>query len=423
VLAFEPGSVRGVGVSVWRNRDFCLVWGGGLVNNVGDWLLAVALPAFVYTETGSGRSTAAIVVVELAAGVLFGAYGGSLADRWNLRRVVVATNVLQALALVPLLAVTADRIWPAFVVAVLQGLLRQVNDPASFALVPRIVPDEQLVQANSANAASNSIARLVGSPLGGIAVAFGGLATVVIVDAITFIAVAIATSFVRTPTPSLAADDRSSGRRRVGVRDGWREIRGHPGLTGYLGVQAVAWLAFAMFPVLFIAFVVDVLDGDEATVGIIRGMAAFGGITASVLVARFAKVADPIKLMIWGYTGLGAVAFVFVNMAAVTTALWVYLVLFALSGLPNITSQVGAATTAQRLCPPEVLGRLQGLVAAVAAAGSLIGTIGAGLLVDVVDVKLLFNVQAGLYVASGVLAYVAILQRRPVAAVSAGTTT
>jgi MFS family permease len=412
-----------VSVSVWRNRDFCLVWGGGLVNNVGDWLLVVALPAFVYTETGSGRSTAAIVVVELAAGILFGPYGGGLADRWDLRRVVVATNVLQAVALVPLLAVTADRIWPAFVVAVLQGLLRQVNDPASFALVPRIVPDEQLVQANSANAASNSIARLVGSPLGGIAVALGGLTTVVIVDAITFITVAIATAFVRTPTPSLAAGDRGSGRRLVGVRDGWREIRGHPALTGYLGVQAVAWLAFAMFPVLFIAFVVDVLDGDEATVGVIRGMAAFGGITASVLVGRFAKTADPIKLMIWGYTGLGAVAFVFVNMPAVTTALWVYLVLFALSGLPNITSQVGAATTAQRLCPPEVLGRLHGLVAAVAAAGSLIGTIGAGLLVDIVDVKLLFNVQAALYVASGGLAYAAILQRRPVTAVSTGTTT
>lgn len=410
-------------MSVWRNRDFCLVWGGGLVNNIGDWLLAVALPAFVYTETGSGRSTAAIVLVELAAGILFGPYGGSLADRWNLRKVVVATNMLQAVALLPLLAVTADRIWPAFIVALVQGLLQQVNDPASFALVPRIVPDEQLVQANSANAASNSIARLVGSPLGGIAVAFGGLTTVVIADAITFITVAIATAFVRTPTPSLAVDHRASGRRRVRVRDGWREIRGRPALTGYLGVQALAWLAFAMFPVLFIAFVIDVLDGDEATVGIIRGMAAFGGISASVLVARFATKADPIKLMIWGYTGLGAIAFVFVNIPAVTTVLWVYFVLFALSGLPNMTSQVGAATTAQRLCPPEVLGRLQGLVSAVSATGSLIGTIGAGLLVDIVDVRLLLNVQAGLYVASGVLAYAVILQRRPVAAVSAGTTT
>ena len=399
--------------SVWRNRDFLLVLGGGLVNNIGDWLLVVALPAFVYTETGSGRSTAAIVVIELVVGIAFGPLGGSLVDRWNLRRTIIVTNLLQAAALLPLLAVTSDRIWPAFIVAGVQGLLQQVNDPASFALVPRIVPAEQLVQANSANTAGSSIARLVGSPLGGIAVAFGGLATVVVVDAITFVTVAVVTSFVTTPTGSLATDDTDTGRPRTGVRDGWREIRRHTGLTGYLGVQTLADLTFAMFPVLFIAFVVDVLHGDEATVGIIRGMAAFGGIAAAVLVGRMARNADPTKLMMWGYVGLGAVAVVFVNTTALTTALWLYLVLFALSGLPNMTSQVGAVTTAQQLCPPAILGRLQGFVSASTAAGALVGSIGVGLLIDHLDVKLLLNVQAVLYVLCGVATYLAIIRRRP----------
>jgi predicted MFS family arabinose efflux permease len=402
-----------VAVSVWRNRDFCLVWGGGLVNNIGDWLLAVALPAFVYAETGSGRSAAAIVLIELVVGIAFGPYGGSVVDRWDLRQAVVTTNVLQAVTLLPLLTVRSDRIWPAFVVAIVQGLLQQVNDPASFALVPRVVPAEQLVQANSANAAATSIARLIGAPLGGIAVAAGGLAAVVVVDAITFLTVAVVTSFVRTPTASLTRADVETGKPKVRVRDGWSEIRRHRGLTGYLGVQALAWLAFAMFPVLFIVFVVDVLDGDEATVGIIRGMAAFGGIAASMLVGRVAKDVDPIKLMIGGYAGLGMVAFVFVNITTVTTALWVFLLLFALSGFPNITSQVGAATTAQRLCPPEVLGRLQGLLSAATAAGALFGTLVAGLLVDIVDVKALLNVQAAVYVACGVASYATILQRRP----------
>jgi MFS family permease len=405
---------------VWRSRDFCLVWGGGLVNNIGDWLLAVALPAFVYTETGSGRSTAAIVLIELLVGIAFGPFGGSLADRWDLRKVVVATNLLQAVTLVPLFAVRSDRIWPAFVVAVVQGLLQQVNDPASFALVPRIVPTEQLVQANSANAAATSIARLVGSPLGGIAVAAGGLPAVVVIDAITFLAVAVATSFVTTPTASLAVtEEGTSGPPKVRVRDGWTEIRRHRGLTGYLGVQALAWMAFAMFPVLFIVFVVDILDGDEAIVGIIRGMAAFGGIVASVLLGRLAKDADPVKLMMWGYIGLGVVAFVFINISVVTTALWVFLALFALSGFPNITSQVGAATTAQRLCPPEILGRLQGLLSAATATGALVGTLVAGLLVDVVDVKALLNVQAALYVGCGLVTYLAILARRPTSAIPA----
>jgi MFS family permease len=392
--------------SLWGRRDFRLVLGGGFVNNVGDWLLAVALPAFVYTETGSGRSTAAIVVVELLIGIVVGPYGGSLADRWDLRRTVICTNLLQAVALLPLLAVTADRIWPAFVVAALQGVLQQVNDPASFALVPRIVPVDQLQAANAANGAANSLARLIGSPLGGIAVAAGGLSTVVVIDGITFLTVAVATAFVRTPTASLNSagkdgEDGADGGTRAGVRSGWREIRGHRRLVGYLGVQTLASMSFAMFPVLFIAFVVDVLEGDEATIGLIRGMAAFGGLLASYLVGRRAQRVAPTLLMAWGYAGLGCVAFVFVNISFFTTALWLFFALFALSGLPNMTSQVGAVGTAQLLCPPALLGRFQGLWSAVGSFGAIVGSVLVGVLIDQVQVRVLLNVQAACYVLCG----------------------
>jgi Na+/melibiose symporter-like transporter len=397
---------------IWRNRDFRLVLGGGFVNNVGDWLLIVALPAFIYTETGSGRATAAVIVISMLIGIVFGPTGGSLADRWDLRRTVIATNVLQAVALLPLLAVNEDRLWPAFVAAAIEAVLQQINDPASFAMVPRIVPEEQLQQANAANGASQSLARLIGSPLGGLAAVAGGLDLVVVLDGVTFLAVAMATWFVRTPTASLARSDGGDD-SDTGVREGWRQIRGHRPLVGYLGAQTIASVAFAMFPVLFIAFVVDVLSGDEATVGIIRGVAAFGGITASVVIGRFAKRVEPTRLMMWGYAGLGFVALVFVNVAAVTTALWIFFVLFALSGLPNITSQVGATTTAQRLCPAAVLGRLRGILSAAGAAGALAGSIGVGLLIDHVDVRVLLNAQALLYVACGAVTYATIV--RPVA--------
>lgn len=394
--------------SIWRTRDFVLVLGGGLVNNVGDWMLAVALPAFVYTETGSGRSTAVIVIVELLVSIVVGPYGGSLVDRWDLRRTVVATNVLQAVALLPLLAVTPDRLWPAFLVAVLQGMLQQVNDPASFALVPRLVVPERLNQANAANAAAGSIARLVGSPLGGILVVAGGLKAVVVVDGITFLAVAAATLFVRTPTGSLAAPDEHPD--SVGVRNGWRAIRRHRRLVGYVWVQLLASWGFAMFPVLFIAFVVDVLDGDEATVGLIRGTAAVGGLAASYLVGRAAKDVAPTWLMMWGYAGLGAVAFVFVNISTATTALWVFFVLFALSGLPNVTSQIGAAGAAQRLCPPELLGRFQGVLSATGAFGAIAGSVLVGALVDDVGVRWLLNAQATAYVLCGVLTFALVIR-------------
>ncbi|HQZ34501.1 MAG TPA: MFS transporter [Ilumatobacteraceae bacterium] len=400
-----------MGEGTWSKRDFRLVLGGGFVNNVGDWLLAVALPSFVYVETGSGRTTAAIVIIELLVSIAWGPVGGSLVDRWDLRRTVIATNVLQALCLLPLLAVSADRLWPAFVVAVLQGGLREVNDPASFAMVPRIVPADHLNEANASNAAAGSFARLIGSPLGGIAVAAGGLSAVVIADGATFLVVAGATWFVTTPTPSLATETGPEG-DASGVRSGWQQVRRYPRLVGYLTVHAVASWSFAMFPVLFIAFVIEVLRGDEATVGFIRGMAAFGGLVAAYAVGRRARRVDPATLMMWGYGGLGFIAFVFVNVSLVTTSIWLFLALFALSGLPNMTSQIGATGTAQRLCPPELLGRFQGLASAAGAAGAIGGSVVVGLLISHENIRLLLNVQATLYILCGLITFALVIRPR-----------
>ena len=149
--------------SLRNNRDFALLVGGTTVNGIGDWLLELALPLFVFLETGSGILTAAVYIVGLAVGVLFSPWGGSLADRWPLKATLVTTNMLQVGALAPLLLVNRDRLWPLFVVVVLQGLIASVNDPAGFALLPRLVREGQLVRANSAMSAGESISRLIGA--------------------------------------------------------------------------------------------------------------------------------------------------------------------------------------------------------------------------------------------------------------------
>ena len=395
--------------TIWRNSNFWRVLVGSTVNDTGDWMLALALPIYVFTVTGSGRDTAAVFLIQLVIDVALGPYGGALADRWDLGRAIVATNILQALTLLPLLAASRDRVWIVFLVAAAQAILQQVNNPASFALVPRVVTDEQLVSANAAFATGGSISRLVGAPLGGIAVGLGGLDTIVVVDAITFMAVAVAVAGVTTSTPTTVDDggDDQTG----GVRAGWLAIRDRPTLVGWLVVQSLAQLAFAMFPVLFIKFVVDKLDGGGATIGIIRGSAAFGALAASLVIQRYGKQFDPRRLMMWGYLTFAVVAALFINAPPVTDALAVYFVLFALSGLPNASSQIGSSATAQRFCPPELRGRLWGVAGATGAVAAAIGTIGVALLVDKIDIVALFNAQAFVYLSCGILAYALIVRR------------
>ena len=89
-----------------RNRNFALLWGGGLVSDLGDWMLLVALPVYVFQLTGSALIMSTVFVVELVPALLFGQVAGVLVDRWDRRRVLVVGGVVQAALLVPLLAAT-----------------------------------------------------------------------------------------------------------------------------------------------------------------------------------------------------------------------------------------------------------------------------------------------------------------------------
>ena len=400
--------------SPWRTRDFRLVWSGGLVNDIGDWLLLVALPVYVFIKSGSGSATAILFVVELVAALVLGPVGGSLVDRWDLRRTLIVTNVAQAITLAPLLAVTGDRIWPAYLVVGAQAMLQQINNPASVALLPRVVAPDKLTVANAANSTSASLARLIGSPLGGLAVGLGGIGAVVVIDGLSFLAVAVATSFVRVDTAPITTDVDTGEVVTTGVRAGVRAIRGHRSLRALILVDAIGQIAQGFFLVLFVVFVVRRLDGGGVDVGIIRGSMAVGAIISAAVIGKFADHFDPITLLTAGYFGMGAISLVFWNAPTVTTALWVYMVVFGLSGIPGSALGIGFFTAVQRLSPSGMLGRVVGMAGALDAVARAAGSLLAGVLVSRVHLVVLLDVQSAIYIACGVLAYVLIRDGRTV---------
>ena len=83
--AFPRAATAGLVTGPWRRRDFRLIWGGGFVNDTGDWLLMVALPVYILTQTGSGVTTALLFIAQLAPAALLGPLAGNLVDRWDLR--------------------------------------------------------------------------------------------------------------------------------------------------------------------------------------------------------------------------------------------------------------------------------------------------------------------------------------------------
>ncbi|MEM7094362.1 MAG: MFS transporter [Actinomycetota bacterium] len=398
------------GGSVWRNRDVALLVTGSSVNSVGDWLLELALPLYVFVETGSGFATAAVYVLSVVVNVLFGPLGGRLVDSLPLRSTLVRSNVAQIIALVPLFFVTAERVWPVFLVVVLQGLISSVNDPASFALLPRLVSDDELVAANSALSMGGQLARLIGATAGGFAVEFGGMAVVAALDGATFVVGGIAAAMMsdRANVTAVSGDDESGD---SSIRAGVEEVRTRPALGSVLVMQGLAFFVFGGFPVVFIVFVTDVLGGGGGDVGLLRGTSAIFGFAAAAVVGTVAKNMAADRLMSVGYVGFGLVAYSFVNLPTITTAIWAYLLLYGATGFPNVAAGVGVQSTMQRLSPPEVMGRVGGLIAAIQGGALGLGALVAGLLLDPLGSRSILNTQATIFVICGVIGFTRVVGR------------
>lgn len=392
---------------LWRRRDVRIAWAAGFINNTGDWVLLVALPVFVFVETGSGSATAFLFVAQLAAGAIVGPLAGTLVDRWDLKASLIATNSAQAVAVLPLLAVTADRVWPAYVVMAAQSALNQINNPANVALVPRVVERDELASANAALAAAESSARLIGAPVGGILVAWGGLTPVVIVDAVSFVLVAAAVPLIRSNTTPHS--DHSDEPRTV--RHGLRTVRAHHPLAPLLSIQSMSQIAQGAFVVLFVVFIIDTLGDDGRGLGIIRGTMAVGALVGSAAISRLARHLPATTLFSAGLVGMGVISLLFWNLPGVTTTLWVYAIVFSMSGLPGAAVSVGLFTTLQTTSPPHTLGRVTGIMSAGEAIGVATGSIIAGLTVDHLNLTAVLNTQAAIYLTAGLLA--AALVRPP----------
>jgi MFS family permease len=408
------------GWGLLRRRDFGLLWTGGLISETGDWFLLVGLPVWVLQVTGSSLVTATVFLVGLLPGLVVGPLAGVLVDRWDRRRTLVAVSLAQAAFLLPLLAVDGrHRLWVVYLVMAAEAALAQLNDPARNALVPTLVARDDLVGANALIGLNANLARLAGSPLGGLLVELAGLPGLVIGDAVSFLVGAALLGLVRRPPRAEPAEPRgvSTAPAPPGVVgewvDGLRVILGDRGLRWGLVVNGLAAVAQGIFTVLFVLFVTRELGGDGADVGLLRGVQAIGGLLGGLVVVGLARRLEPGRLLGISLLVFAAVDLAIWNGPALTTGEWLYLGLFVAAGIPGIGFLTGLTALVQERTDEAYLGRVfatyygsfNGLMA--------VGMLLAGLLGDPVGVVPVLNGQAGLYLLAGVVAVATLGRARP----------
>ena len=375
-----------------RHRNYRLYFLGQLVSLHGTWMQNLAQAWLVYRLTGSSFMLGLVGFLSLLPVLLFGLWGGAIADRLPRRRLFVWAQglaALQALVMGVLTLTGTIQVAHILVLATLLGVVHAIEIPARHALVAELVPRQDLPNAVALNSSTFNLARSLGPATAGWLVGRVGEGWVFIINAASFLAVIAA--LLRTDL----ADGRGAGARRAGVADGLRFAWRTDALRRPLLVAAVALFANP-YLVLMPVFAREVFSGAAEQLGLLVGSAGLGALLGALRLAR-REGTDGLERTI-GLAGLalGVALLLFSQAPALALALPV----LALVGF-SLTSLVAATNTFLQLHAPDALrGRVMSLFSVIFIGLSPLGNLLAGGIAEGLGVRLTVALLGGLVLAA-----------------------
>jgi MFS family permease len=374
------------------------------VSSIGDWLYNVALLAFVFERTGSATWLAATTAVRVLPIVVLGPIGGVVADRYDRRRLIIASDLVRAALMGALAAVVAFGL-PVALAPLLAGvatLVSSVHAPAVAASTPRLVDPERLQSANAARAAIGQAAIVVGPALGAAVLAVSSPAVAIFGNAGTFLASALLVATIRDGDAFRPSHDGAAADLLGELRGGFDALRGAPAALRVIAADAICSAVYGILTVTLVLVAARVGAGPGGY-GLLLGAFGVGGVSGAAAAGRLGG--DH-----WRATLGVALALVALPVAALGVAdtLWVALPLAVLGGMGAVVAEVLSETALPRMVDDAVLARAYGIMLPVALSGIVAGSLIAGPLVALLGLS-------GALIATGavVLMLAALLLRRP----------
>ncbi|MEP7040048.1 MAG: MFS transporter [Chloroflexota bacterium] len=406
---------------VLRQRDYALLWFGGLISMLGDFVLFVGLPYEIYRLTGSTIATAGMLLAFLVPNILLGSVAGVYVDRWDRRRLMISVNLLQAVSLLGLLLVDGLGLWVIYAVLFLESSISQLFNPAQVALMPSLLAggEDELLTANSLSGVGRHLARLIGPAIGGVIVAAGGLAAVAVVDSASFVASAGMLALIRArppaprPTDSLEQAALSAwGRLAHEWREGLRIVWHQPVLRALLVFFAITAVGEGLTGTLFVPWVVNALHSDSTGYGWVLSTQAIGGLAGAIVVARMGARLRPLPLLIGSALVFGAIDLLLFTYPLIYPHIAPALIMLVIVGVPGAAMGAAQTTLQQSQTEDWHRGRVVGAIGAVAGVGALIGAVSAGILGEFIPAVLLLIVQGSGYLIGGTVVALMVGRRR-----------
>ena len=387
-----------------RNRDFALLWTGGLISNIGTWMQTVAVGALVRSSGGRNFGTALVAAAAFLPIGLLAPVGGALADRLDRRLWLAVGNFVQALLAVVLtvLAITG-RASPrnVTVVVLLTGCVAAPTLPFLQAMIPDLVPRDELLAAAALGSTQYNLGRVIGPALAGIVIATSSYAWTFAANAVSFFAVIVALVFIRKVPRPVSEPEPLWARIRAGAREAWAE----PGCRSAIVLISVVAFFAAPFIALIAARAGDLASGKVAigrVTGILTTAQGLGAVTGALLVAPLGERFGRRRMIVGNIVGASAAL---VGYAYAPTVGLAAVALFVVGGL-YIGVLAGLNTVVQLRAPTAFRGRVLSFYLVALGVIYPIGALAQGALAD--RIHLSNTTAAGAILLVAVLAVIAV---------------
>lgn len=330
------------------------------ISLVGDGVYLVAIPFLVLSLSNVATTLSLVGVVWTVPQVILLLFAGVVSDRWDRRKVLIAADVIRAIAigiLGTLWATGGVQLWHVFVLVGAYGVGEAFFLPAFGAIVPDVVRKDLLVEANSLDQFVRPLAfRLTGPAVAGLLIATLGLGAAFLFDAATFVISAVAIVLMRArPTIGPATNHASALDE---LRDGFRYVRSQPWLWGGLIATAVGLLAFYGPWQVLVPFIIrNALGGDATDFGLVVAAGGAGSLLMAGLIGQLGMARRPMVyvLLTWALGTLLLAGF------GLASAPW-HAMLTAFVMVALLTGgQIVWVTLQHQLVPRDLLGRVSGL--------------------------------------------------------------
>ncbi|HEY0638959.1 MAG TPA: MFS transporter [Pseudonocardiaceae bacterium] len=364
--------------SLWRHRDFMLLWAGETVSHAGTAVGRIALPLLAATTLAAtpfemGLLTAAGMLAFLLVGLQAGAW----LDRVPRRPVMLAADVARGL-----LALTVPLAWWAgvltlaqvLVVALLIGVATVFFDVAYQSYLPSLVGRQVLVDGNSKLESTRAVSEVAGPPVGGGLVQWLGAANTVLADAVGYFASAAALAAIRTPEPP--PEPATHARLRSQIAEGLRFVGTHPLLRPIVSCTATFNFFGSIQAAVVVLFLVRELGLSAGTVGLLFAAGGIGGVVGAMIAGRVGRLVGQARI-IWLSVLVTAPFALLIPLGAPGWRLALIVVGEIALGVGVVLYNVAQVSFRQAICPDRLLGRMNAsvrfIVFGTAPLGGLVG--------------------------------------------------